>query len=80
MKVYIGPYVNWIGPYQISNFLFKWWLGEDRADRIGAWLCDHTPLDKWLNKLHDKRKRKVKVKVEELPEGEGGAPEDEFRV
>lgn len=63
MKVYIGPYVNWIGPYQISNFLFKWLLGEKRSDAIGKWLAENTPVEDICQKIHDKRQRKIKVKL-----------------
>lgn len=38
MKVYIGPYINWFGPYQFAR-LFKY-LGcsEDTCDHIGDWM------------------------------------------
>ena len=63
MKVYIGPYPGWVGPYQIADFLCRRWLGEDRAHRLGTWLADKTflgPLCEWIQQ---RRKRTVKVKI-----------------
>lgn len=63
MKVYIGPYVNWVGPYQIANFLERFGVSEDRCSEIGDWLSKT-----WVNTacqwIHKKQKRKVKVKVD----------------
>lgn len=62
MKVDIGPYKNWLGPYQISR-KFEWLIGEDRADRLGDWLADSwvNTLCLWLDK---KKKRKIKVHID----------------
>lgn len=64
MKVNIGSYIHWIGPYQISDFLFKRLLGEDIAEKIGDFL-----IETWLNNvcqwIHDKRKRKTEVHIDE---------------
>jgi len=63
MKIYIGPYKNWVGPYQISDFLFKQILGEDRAYKIGEWLAEKTPLEKICQAIYAKIDRKVKIKI-----------------
>lgn len=61
MKVNIGPYKSWLGPYQISR-KFEWLIGEDRADRLGDWLTDTWVNDfcVWFDK---KKKRKIKVHI-----------------
>ncbi len=78
MKVYIGPYRNWIGPYQIADMIFFWLkkYPEDHLeqrwdyklrDKVGLWLAgeDH---DTWLAKfclwVESKRKRKIKVRID----------------
>lgn len=63
MKIKIGPYVNWVGPYQLSNMLFKRVLGEDRAGAIGAWLSD-TWVSKLLNWIHDRQQRVIHIKID----------------
>lgn len=79
MKVEIGPYVDWIGPYQIADMLCFWvkavpdeygiprkpeWVHD-----FGTWLAtDKNGNDSWLTKLcqwiHSKKKRKVKVRID----------------
>ena len=62
MKVYLGKYINWIGPYQIADMLCFWvkdvkdeygitdkphWVHE-----FGTWLAeDKHGNDSWLTKL-----------------------------
>lgn len=73
MKVYIGPYHNWVGPYQIMNGLFFWhekypedelakrWdykLHDDLADWLAnTWIASAC---EWVEKH---RQRKIKVKL-----------------
>lgn len=75
MKVKIGPYLNWWGPYQIADLL----LGnpdKDRfsmdyepgwraraADKLGDWLAK-TKLADLCQWIHDKRERMVYVKID----------------
>lgn len=63
MKVYIGPYGNWTGPYQIANWLQKVGLSEDRCDKIGEWLAET-----WVNGacewIHSKQKRNIKIRID----------------
>lgn len=62
MKVYLGPYVNWIGPYQIAEMLCFWArpvkdeLGFDRqpdwVHDFGTWLAeDRNGNDSWLTRV-----------------------------
>ena len=73
MKVKIGKYLSWYGPYQIVDALFFWvdkypdkelakrWdyrLHDKLGPILGAtWLA---PICQWI---HDRRKRTVKVKI-----------------
>ena len=79
MKVYIGPYKNWIGPYQIADAIFFWvdrraiWvegdLRENRwdykaADKFGEWLST-TWVDNFCDWINNKfKQRKVKVRID----------------
>lgn len=62
MKVYIGPYVKWIGPYQIAEWVP--FLNEDQKHNLGAWLAST-----WVNRLcecfYSKCERKIKVRIDE---------------
>ena len=76
MKVVIGPYKAWIGPYQIADAIFLWqdkynddckWA--DRAHRFGTWLAEKKDgSDTWLLKacqwLETKRTRQVYVRID----------------
>jgi hypothetical protein len=76
MKVKIGPYINWIGPYQIADAIF-WWqdkysdtcLWALRAHKFGNWLAERkdgsdTYLMQFCNWVQSARKRQVYVKLE----------------
>lgn len=79
MKVKIGPYVNWVGPYQIADMLCSW-VKEvpdrfgvlhkpDWVHSFGTWLAtDKYGNDSWLMKFCSwiflKKKRKVKVHID----------------
>jgi len=62
MKVYLGPYINWIGPYQIADLL-RPVIGEDRAHRLGDSLAK-TWVAKVCTWVDEKRKRKISVRVD----------------
>jgi len=79
MKVYIGPYKRWIGPYQITDMLFFWvnrkgiFLDDDprwnRWDYKAAdWLGERL-ADSWVctvcNWFHNKKPRKVSIRIDE---------------
>jgi len=70
MKIYIGPYTDWIGPYQLAEKLLFWLEKYDNDEddkRIHA-LGDRLSSWKWLVKLCEwidsKKKRKVKVRID----------------
>jgi hypothetical protein len=76
MKVVIGPYKSWIGPYQIADMIFFWqekynddckWA--DRAHRFGKWLSENkdgsdSTLLKVCQWIESKRSRQVYVKID----------------
>ena len=62
MKVYIGPYKNWIGPYQLAEKIP--FISEDTADNIGEWLSKT-----WVNTVcewfYSKDERDIRVRIDE---------------
>ena len=79
MKVYIGPYKNWIGPYQITDAVFFWLDVYGHVDRWDYNLRDkvrhflaHGFKDEkhvsWFHKvllwIDSKRERKVKIRID----------------
>ena len=64
MKIYIGPYKDWWGPYQIAQKILFWMdPDDDRVDRLGQRLGE-TPLNDLCNWFHRKRQRKVKIRID----------------
>jgi hypothetical protein len=78
MKVNIGPYTSWIGPYQIVEKIFFWvnrrgifadepaiynrW--DYRAcDKLGDWLSN-TWVNDFCNWIDSKKQRKVKIHID----------------
>jgi len=71
MKVYIGPYTSWIGPYQIAEKLLFWLDKDDdrRVHNFGTWLADKkdgsdTVLTKFCQWVQSKKSRKVKIHID----------------
>jgi hypothetical protein len=79
MKVYIGPYVDWIGPYQIAEKIFFWVnrtgvYAEDppiysrwdyRAqEKFGEWLNSINWLVDFCNRIHSKKQRKINIELD----------------
>ena len=79
MKVNIGPYINWIGPYQIADMIFFWVEKypdeklEQRwdyriHDKFGDWLAGGPEKDSWLTKLcqwvQNNRQRRMKIHID----------------
>ena len=76
MKVVIGPYKSWIGPYQIADAIIFWqdkysddckWA--DRAHRLGHWLAsdkagNNSLLTKVCLWIESKRKRQIYVRID----------------
>jgi hypothetical protein len=75
MYVYIGPYVDWIGPYQIADKIFFWTEKypldeklEERwdyklKDRFGDWL-NSTWVKKYCEWVHKRKQRAVDIHVD----------------
>jgi hypothetical protein len=64
MKVTIGPYVSWFGPYQLAEKLLFWKDKEhDSIYKLGDRL-DETPIGTFLTWFHSKQERKVKVHID----------------
>ena len=61
MKVYIGPYKNWIGPYQLANMIP--FISEDTSEKIGDWLSK-TWVNDFCEWYYSKLKRKIKVRID----------------
>jgi hypothetical protein len=76
MKVVIGPYKSWIGPYQIADAIFFWqekhsdtckWA--ERAHKFGTWLSENkdgsdSTLLKVCQWIESKRSRQVYVRID----------------
>lgn len=57
MKVYIGPYTNWFGPYQLAEKIL-FWMDKDKDKRVfkfGAWLAGESTSDD-MEEWSDSRK------------------------
>lgn len=66
MQVKIGKYTNnYINSYRIGLFLEKIGLSEAKADAISDWL-ETNRVFKYLQKLDNARKRKVKIKIDKF--------------
>lgn len=69
MKVKIGPYKNWIGPYQIAEKLMFWAdkYDDPRVHQFGKFLAGKDN-DSWLHKvcewIESKRIRTIKIKID----------------
>lgn len=63
MKVYIGGYPNWLGPYQLAELTTKLGVSKERADKWGEWLSN-TKVGDVLQWWHEKKKRTVIVKID----------------
>jgi len=81
MKVVIGPYTTWIGPYQIAEKLC-WWAKPERDEigmkrkpdwvhEFGRWLSENkdgsdTRLNKFCQLVESKRHRQVYVRIDKF--------------
>ena len=75
MKVYIGPPINYIGPYQIADMIFFWveQYPDDESlhsrwdyrlhDRFGIWLAN-TWVRNFCQWIEGKRKRNTKIRID----------------
>jgi len=72
MKIYIGPYVNWVGPYQIAEKILFWKdkYKDDSVHNFGKWLSEDkngkdsllTIICQWI---YSKQKRKIKIRIDD---------------
>lgn len=62
MRVNIGPYRNWIGPYQIADKLQIFGFSEDTCEKIGDKL--YPILGSVCEWVYEKRKRKIKIHID----------------
>ena len=63
MKVFIGGYPNWLGPYQLAELTTKVGVDKDRAYKWGEWLSE-TWVGDVLQWMHTKKKRTIIVKID----------------
>jgi hypothetical protein len=63
MKVFIGRYQTWWGPYQIADLLQKIGVSEDTCCKIGDWLSK-TWVDKACEWIHSKNNRKISIHID----------------
>lgn len=63
MKVTIGKYKDYWGPYQIADLIKHLGFSEEKCDAFGDWLSESrfNPVINWLDKHFGKRKVKVKI-------------------
>lgn len=64
MKIYIGPYTNWLGPYQIANKLMFWSKDDFKKDEFGEWLANIKLINRLCDWIESKKKRKVKIRID----------------
>ena len=81
MKINIGPYKNWFGPYQLAEKILFWMDkdNDDRVHKLGNFLAygrkkppdvfqvkdeDGTWLYKFFSWVDSKKKRKVKIHID----------------
>lgn len=74
MKVYIGKYPGWFGPYQLAEKLLFWVKRDDDnpvdpVDKFGTWLSENkdgspTVLTRVMHWIHKKNKRRIYVKID----------------
>ena len=65
MKIDIGPYRNWIGPYQIAEKILFWMdKDSDSVGNFGEWLADIDWLCRICNWIDSKKNRKTKIHID----------------
>jgi len=65
MKVHIGPYRNWIGPYQIAEKILFWMdRNDNRVYTLGEWIYNIPGLMSLCWWIEKHRKQKIKVRID----------------
>ena len=65
MKIKIGKYRNWFGPYQISDLLKYVGFSEDSCEKVGDWLSK-TWINAFLTWIDSKKHRTIKIRVDDF--------------
>lgn len=65
MRVHFGPYKNWVGPYQVSDWFQKIGFSEETCDGIGDWLAARKYFVNFLEWISKRRKRKIEVRIDD---------------
>jgi hypothetical protein len=63
MKVIIGPYISWIGPYQLADRLAYFGASEDTCEKVGDYLAQSFVGD-LLVAINKCQKRKIKIQID----------------
>ena len=63
MRVNIGKYRDWVGPFQIADLLQHIGVSEDRCFALGEWLAA-TPVNTVCEWVHKHKKQKVDVRID----------------
>jgi len=65
MKVTIGPYTSWLGPYQLAEKLLFWKdKDDDSVYELGSKL-EKTLIGDICEKIHARKKRKIKIHIDD---------------
>lgn len=64
MKIIIGPYINYIGPYQLADLLKPFGVSKIRRDDIGEFLSN-TFVGDFCEWIHKHRKVKQVIRIDE---------------
>lgn len=65
MKIHIGPYQKWWGPYQIADLFQFFGVSEDRCFNWGERLS-RTWVGDFCQYIHDLRPRTVKIRIDDF--------------
>jgi len=64
MKVYLGPYRDWFGPYQLAEKIMFWKDKDDDAVYDFGEKLSNTFIGRFLTWVGNKKKRKIKVRID----------------
>jgi hypothetical protein len=65
MKVYFGPYKNWVGPHQIAKTILFWMdRDDDRVYNFGELLDKIPGLTKFCLWVEKHRQRRIHVRID----------------
>lgn len=70
MKVTIGPYIDWIGPFQLARMMLFWKdADDDSIHRFGLWLSGgekgRSSLERFCRWVYGRRGRDIRVHIDE---------------